>query len=558
MNNKLNKLNKLSKILLTSIPLLCGLNSNVFAIAELENIRFVNDNIIQINTNETLKKMPDSFILNDTNPSKIIFDFIDVDFKKELKQKLSKSKNLQIVKDDNTNKTRLVITLKDNEKVNYKTELYRNGIQITLSPINEYNKNFDTKINKMPTQTQMQNNVVADDVDVPQIKRFDHIIYSKTNNVINFNFLNTNIDVNSHKDEVTDSLIIELLNTTLSKKSKNLLMKNLVSYNKNNAFNMKFVEDKNTNTLKFIIKHKGKNKNQNTSWDYNLSQTNKMLTLQLFENDEEPNSNNDKNAASNAKNSKKNNQNLVENNAEETANNITNKNFCEQIHSVSKSAGNIVLTNLNAQDINNLILSNKCQEKNINNVINNHKNNVVLIGNSYENLLDNLAKQHKAENTDIPTISNDFIQPNDSIEIDKVKTINVTSSEIVPLTLDFLVLQKNIANNELVKMPKIATKHDYKNIEKTDLNNTIIDFKKAKLSLEVIPKIISKNKTNLQINLRQNSSAANNMNETTISTNTNAYVDNNGTLSIAVLSAEAENNQILILIKPKINYVDSN
>ena len=107
-------------------------------------------------------------------------------------------------------------------------------------------------------------------------------------------------------------------------------------------------------------------------------------------------------------------------------------------------------------------------------------------------------------------------------------------------------------------MPKIATKHDYKNIEKTDLNNTIIDFKKAKLSLEVIPKIISKNKTNLQINLRQNSSAANNMNETTISTNTNAYVDNNGTLSIAVLSAEAENNQILILIKPKINYVDNN
>ena len=75
---------------------------------------------------------------------------------------------------------------------------------------------------------------------------------------------------------------------------------------------------------------------------------------------------------------------------------------------------------------------------------------------------------------------------------------------------------------------------------------------------EVIPKIISKNKTNLQINLRQNSSAANNMNETTISTNTNAYVDNNGTLSIAVLSAEAENNQILILIKPKINYVDNN
>ena len=126
MNNKLNKLNKLSKILLTSIPLLCGLNSNVFAIAELENIRFVNDNIIQINTNETLKKMPDSFILNDTNPSKIIFDFTDVDFKKELKQKLSQSKNLQIVKDDNTNKTRLVITLKDNEKVNYKTELYRN------------------------------------------------------------------------------------------------------------------------------------------------------------------------------------------------------------------------------------------------------------------------------------------------------------------------------------------------------------------------------------------------------------------------------------------------
>ena len=107
-------------------------------------------------------------------------------------------------------------------------------------------------------------------------------------------------------------------------------------------------------------------------------------------------------------------------------------------------------------------------------------------------------------------------------------------------------------------MPKIATKHDYKNIEKTDLNNTIIDFKKAKLSLEVIPKIISKNKTNLQINLRQNSSAANNMNETTISTNTNAYVDNNGTLSIAVLSAEAENNQILILIKPTINYVDNN
>ena len=48
------------------------------------------------------------------------------------------------------------------------------------------------------------------------------------------------------------------------------------------------------------------------------------------------------------------------------------------------------------------------------------------------------------------------------------------------------------------------------------------------------------------------------MNETTISTNTNAYVDNNGTLSIAVLSAEAENNQILILIKPKINYVDNN
>ena len=90
------------------------------------------------------------------------------------------------------------------------------------------------------------------------------------------------------------------------------------------------------------------------------------------------------------------------------------------------------------------------------------------------------------------------------------------------------------------------------------MNNTIIDFKKAKLSLEVIPKIISKNKTNLQINLRQNSSAANNMNETTISTNTNAYVDNNGTLSIAVLSAEAENNQILILIKPKINYVDNN
>ena len=62
----------------------------------------------------------------------------------------------------------------------------------------------------------------------------------------------------------------------------------------------------------------------------------------------------------------------------------------------------------------------------------------------------------------------------------------------------------------------------------------------------------------MQINLRQNSSAANNMNETTISTNTNAYVDNNGTLSIAVLSAEAENNQILILIKPKINYVDNN
>ena len=77
------ELNKLSKILLTSIPLLCGLNYNVFAIAELENIRFVNDNIIQINTNETLKKMPDSFILNDTNPSKIIFDFTDVDFKKE-------------------------------------------------------------------------------------------------------------------------------------------------------------------------------------------------------------------------------------------------------------------------------------------------------------------------------------------------------------------------------------------------------------------------------------------------------------------------------------------
>ena len=76
---------------------------------------------------------------------------------------------------------------------------------------------------------------------------------------------------------------------------------------------MKFVEDKNTDTLKFIIKHKGKNKNQKTSWDYNLSQTNKMLTLQLFENDEEPNSNNDKNTASNAKNSKKNNQNLVEN-----------------------------------------------------------------------------------------------------------------------------------------------------------------------------------------------------------------------------------------------------
>ena len=29
---------------------------------------------------------------------------------------------MQIVKDDNTDKTRLVITLKDNEKVNYKTE----------------------------------------------------------------------------------------------------------------------------------------------------------------------------------------------------------------------------------------------------------------------------------------------------------------------------------------------------------------------------------------------------------------------------------------------------